>query len=59
MVDFSILRCYPSVKASENRCLGQGLSLLLVFGGEFQIADLSGSIVRNLSSSAYVGNFQA
>jgi hypothetical protein len=35
------------------------MSLLLVFGGEFQIMDSSGSIVRNLSSSAYVGNFQA
>ena len=58
MVDFNA--AVLSIRmSSEHRCLGQGLSLRLVFGGEFQIMDSSGSIVRNLSSSAYVGNFQA
>jgi hypothetical protein len=37
----------------------QGLDLLLVFGGEYQVKDAAGVTVRNLSAAAYVGNFQA
>jgi hypothetical protein len=39
--------------------VGQGLDLLLFFGGEYQVKDATGSTVRSLSASAYVGYFQA
>jgi hypothetical protein len=38
--------------------MGQGLDLLLVFGGEYQVKDATVGTVRNLSAAVYVGNFQ-
>jgi hypothetical protein len=48
--------CYYQSPNAER--VDQGLSMLLVFGGELQTVDATGGVYRSLTADTFVGSFQ-